>query len=128
MNKNITIFLIFLFLGGLLPQAASAQGNVFLSSADNSKNPNSWFRADKVKHFALSAVITYGSYYIYREEFNNTESGSYYFSGGFTISLGALKEYYDYKRPENHYAEWRDFIADAAGVSLGLILAYTIIN
>jgi len=112
----------------IVPGIVLAQAPAINPMPVNFNCSSPWLQTDKVKHFAVSAVITFSSYYIYREEFNNTESGSYYFSGGFTISLGALKEFYDYKHPENHHAEWRDFIADAAGVSLGLILAYTIIN
>lgn len=74
----------------------------------------------------MSAVLSFGSYYVYREGLNNTESGSYYFSGGFTISIGALKEYYDSRHPDNHCASWKDFIADIAGAAAGLSLAYLV--
>ena len=83
-----------------------------------------WLGEDKLLHFTVSAGLAFGSFYIYREELHNDWEGSYYFSGGFTISLGALKEYYDSRHPRHHTASWKDFAADVLGVGAGLGLAY----
>ncbi len=101
-------------------------------SNDQLSEPNSvddpWIGKDKFLHFTISAGLVLTSYYVYREEFNNSETGSYYFSGGLTISLGALKEYYDWHHPHRHQASWRDLIADIAGTATGLTIAYIMIN
>jgi putative lipoprotein len=83
-----------------------------------------WLGKDKFLHFTVSAGIAFGSYYLYREELNNNETGSYYFSGGITISIGALKEFYDAKHPESQTASWKDMTADFLGMCAGLGLAY----
>lgn len=128
LNKNITILLVILLFAGALPKPVFAQDNRFLLGSGDSRTSSPWLQEDKVKHFAVSAGLAFGSFYVYRAELNNTETGSYYFSGGFAISIGALKEYYDSKHPQTHHADWRDFAADAAGVGFGLILAYMTIN
>lgn len=85
-----------------------------------------YFAKDKLYHFMVSAGLAFGSYYGYREGLRNSETGSYYFSGGLTLSIGALKEYYDYRHPEFHCSSWKDFIADLAGTAAGLALAYIV--
>ncbi|NQS98039.1 MAG: hypothetical protein HQ591_06265 [candidate division Zixibacteria bacterium] len=93
-----------------------------------SSGGDEWFAEDKLYHFTASAALSFGSFYVYRDALHNHRQGSYYFSGGFSISIGALKEYYDSKHPQSHHASWKDFGADIAGAGAGLILAYLIIN
>ena len=92
------------------------------------ENGDRWIAEDKFYHFTVSAGLALGSFYIYRDMLNNNREGSYYFSGGFTVSIGAFKEYYDSKHPAKHTASWKDFIVDLAGTGLGLGLAYILIN
>lgn len=92
------------------------------------ENGDLWFAEDKFYHFTVSAGLALGSFYVYRDLLNNNRDGSYYFSAGFTVSLGAYKEYYDSKHPENHTASWKDFIVDLAGAGFGLGLANLLIN
>ena len=112
----------------LISVTTSAQTPVCLRSAAQTSSGDQWLAHDKFLHFTVSAGLAFGSYYIYREEFRNTEEGSGYFGGSFSLSVGALKEYYDYKHPDHHAASWKDFTADAAGTGLGILLAYWIIN
>ena len=127
-NGIKAVIIPLILISTFVPKAVSAQPPSFLTSSDFTNQRNTWLQADKIKHFTCSAAVSYCSFYVYREEFNNTESGSYCFSGGLTLSIGALKEFYDYKHPANHDASWQDFIADAAGAGFGLILAYMTIN
>jgi len=116
--------LVFVLLTFLCTTGVHAQDffqtRLWMKGADG----DHWLGNDKFLHFTVSAGIALGSYYIYREEFNNTETGSYYFSGGFTISIGALKEFYDSKHPESHTASWKDMTVDFLGMCAGLGLAY----
>jgi len=107
---------------------ASAQTPVCIQSAGMTENGDRWLAQDKFYHFTVSAGITVSSYYVYRAELNNTETGTYYFSGGFTLSLGALKEFYDAKHPQKHTSSWKDFAADAAGMGVGLLAGYLLVE
>ena len=120
-SKIALLCLLFPLVSGSL----SLAGGGGESSAFFGKN---WVSQDKVSHFMLSTWFAFGSFYVYREGFNNAREGSYFFSGGLTISLGALKEYYDSRHPRRHQASWGDFAADLAGTGAGLALAYLLIN
>jgi len=39
-----------------------------------------------------------------------------------TLSIGACKEWYDYKHPLTHTADWFDFLADSIGVAAGSLV------
>lgn len=117
------IFVCILFLAGF--DVASGADDFSVKAKGGG---DSWTGRDKLYHFTVSAGLAFGSFYIYREGFNNNREGSYYFSGGFSVSVGAFKEYYDSRHPQRHHASWRDFAADLAGVCLGLGLAYLLIN
>jgi uncharacterized protein YfiM (DUF2279 family) len=121
--KTIIISLI---ISTLCALTVCAEIPEYISSNSPRNENDRWLGNDKLYHFALSAVISSGSFYVYYDRLHNNESGSYYFSGGVTISLGALKEYYDAKHPQKHQASWKDFAVDVVGVGFGLTLSYLI--
>lgn len=125
-KRKSCLFSIIVFL--LLTAAVYAQTPYCVQSASMTENGDKWIAQDKFLHFTVSAGLSAGSYYLYREQLHNTETGTYYFAGGFTLSLGALKEYYDYKHPLTHTASWKDFTVDALGMGTGLLLAYFVIE
>jgi uncharacterized protein YfiM (DUF2279 family) len=120
---NIKTLLLFLFFL-TIPLSTFAEAPQFLLKSSQSGEGDRWLGKDKFYHFTVSMGLAFGSFYVYREQLHNEERGSYCFSGGFTLSLGALKEYYDAKHPQKHTASWKDFTADAVGMAAGLGLSY----
>lgn len=122
---RVRLTLLFILTAAL---SVFAETPTFVISQPALQSGDEWFARDKLYHFTVSAGLAFGSFYIYRETLHNNREGSYCFSGGFTISVGAVKEYYDSKHPDKHQASWKDFIADLAGTGLGLCLAYFAFN
>ena len=76
---------------------------------------------DKVMHFSGSAFITYWSYGLSRDYFNNSRDSSIMLSVSLTGTLGIMKE------SSNKYVKktkwsWMDIAADFTGIACGLIL------
>jgi uncharacterized protein YfiM (DUF2279 family) len=122
MNDDKPILYLLILL--CFPLLLYAESPTFLSKSGQSNEGDRWLGRDKFYHFTVSASLAIGSFYVYREQLHNEEKGSYGFSGGLTLSLGALKEYYDAKHPERHQASWKDFAVDALGMTTGLTLSY----
>ncbi len=138
--RKISLFLVILVLFAL-PKFSDAESpkysrsnfageanfsDIFISRMQ--ENGDRWIAQDKFYHFTVSAGLALGSFYVYRDVYNNNREGSYYFSGGFTVSIGALKEYYDSKHPSKHTASWKDFVVDVAGTGFGLALAFIVVD
>jgi len=70
-----------------------------------------WFARDKVRHFAVSYVIT-RSLIHYRQKKE--------IAFGITFSLGLIKEIYD-KKIKKSFFSYKDLVWDLAGVGLALI-------
>jgi uncharacterized protein YfiM (DUF2279 family) len=85
-------------------------------------NKDEWLGSDKVAHLTISLFLSAICYKIYHDNYYNDKDSSILFSGGLTFSLGLSKEFYDKNRPENRFS-YKDLIADAAGIGIGLILA-----
>ena len=122
-----SVIFAFLIISSIVFTKACDAGEPVLAT-QNASSGDEWFGKDKFYHFTVSAVLSFSSFYIYRDGFNNDEDGSYYFGGGFSVSVGIFKEYYDSKHPESHHASWKDFAADVAGAGFGLLTAYFILN
>ena len=44
------------------------------------------------------------------------------------LLIGVLKEWYDYKHPQTHTADWFDFIADVIGVVAALTVSLLLLK
>ena len=51
-------------------------------------------------------------------------SGSFWCATAIGVLLAAWKEWYDRRHPEEHTAEWRDFINTIIGAVLGSLVAF----
>lgn len=91
-------------------------------SCDTSKICDKWLAWDKVEHFGVSAYLFVISYKIYHDFYHNHKESSLYFSGGLTFGLGVGKEFYDKGRPKGKFS-YKDLVADALGIGLGLWIA-----
>lgn len=85
-------------------------------------NKDEWLGNDKVAHFTISLFLSAISYKMYHDNYYNDKNPSILFSGGFVFTLGLGKEFYDKRRPNGRFS-YKDLIADAAGIGIGLILA-----
>jgi uncharacterized protein YfiM (DUF2279 family) len=85
-------------------------------------NKDEWLGSDKVAHFTISLFLSAITYKMYHDNYYNDKNPSILFSGGFVFTLGLGKEFYDRRRPNGRFS-YKDLIADAAGISIGLILA-----
>lgn len=91
------------------------------ASVSNKKQKDSWFGADKGKHFLVSAAIGAGSSAILE---NKGSSDCDAAAGGIGISLvfGAGKEYHD-KYISNKYWSWKDMFWNLVGGTVGSLAA-----
>jgi uncharacterized protein YfiM (DUF2279 family) len=114
-NKHILLFCFFLFL--FLLQIAYAGDKS--EKPDTLKVDDRWLAWDKVEHLGISAYLSFVSYKIYHDFYNNRKESSLYFSSGLTFSLGLAKEVYDEKRPNVKFS-YKDLVADILGIGVGL--------
>lgn len=82
---------------------------------------DTWFGADKLRHFLASAVITA----IARHHFENTAglspSSANWTAVSLTFTLGTAKEVWDGVGKKGK-ASFRDLAADGAGIGIGMLL------
>ena len=85
---------------------------------------DSWFGKDKADHFLVSAFLTAGSYYFFKEDQNISYKKSMSLSISFALSLGIVKEIRDgllHNRTAS-IASIKDVVADILGIGLGIFL------
>lgn len=81
--------------------------------------PDLWFAEDKVRHFVYSYAITTGSAAAARTVTGHQES--ILIGAALGLMAGVAKELYDKKGHGS--ASWRDLLWDAAGVTIGVLVA-----
>ena len=108
---------IFLLLIIFLPtQAASPVEN---------DPPDRWLSVDKLQHLIISSHLTLLSYKIAHESYHNTPAASRIESVGLVLSIGLGKEFRDSRKPIRKFS-YKDLVADALGVALGLIIGHNL--
>jgi len=88
-------------------------------------SPDKWFTTDKLKHFVFSAHLTLLSYKVVLDSYHNTPASSRAVSFGTAFSLGLGKEAWDNQKPKDKFS-YKDLVADACGIGLGLILGHNL--
>jgi len=86
-----------------------------LSINANACNDSFKFATDKKEHMAGSALMA-GTMTL--------ATDNPWVAFGASISVGALKEAYDYRHPDKHCASWEDWTYDVAGSAVGAYTAY----
>lgn len=86
------------------------------------KKTDRWFGKDKFQHFGYSAFLSGGSYTVAYRHFERRSEDSFVISIGLTFSLGAAKEYIDYREP-GRTSSYKDLAWDIAGALTGAIVA-----
>ena len=121
MNRLVTVTLLVFVLSGLCP------ANSAVVSADSiNKNlkrsfHDQWFSQDKAHHFMVSAFLTGFSYYTFKQEFGHSEESTTIAAVSVSLSIGIGKEIYDGVSGKGT-PSFKDIVADAAGVAVGILI------
>jgi putative lipoprotein len=114
--KYGAICLVLLLVAGAAGSSrASEQNNTSRAQKDE------WLSEDKLLHVLTSAYLVGFSYRAYHGEFDNPPHNSRVFAISVTAVAGLGKEVYDLRSP-NQTPSWKDIVADAAGIALGVVL------
>ena len=121
------VVLIWMWLALLVqPSWGQADGGVSISSHslqfDTPEISDKWFARDKAEHLAVSAFLSGVSCSIFRDFYYNKEKSSVGLSAILTFSAGLGKELYDVRAPGGKFS-YKDLVADALGIGLGLWIA-----
>ena len=87
--------------------------------------PDRWLGIDKLQHLLFSTHLSLLSYKVSRDSYHNTTTTARAESVGLVFSLGIGKEFLDSNKPNDRFS-YRDLIADALGIGLGLILGHNL--
>lgn len=90
------------------------------SLAIGSQQKDGWLSTDKAAHFAVSAFITAGSFYVLHQEQGFERDKSLLLSAGLALAFGIGKEIYD-RRNSKQGASWNDLAADVVGIGVAVI-------
>ncbi len=118
------IWVLLLFFAGLVMagnKADSLYQNV-TKEVVLSQPEDPWFGVDKGLHFVGSMMATVAVSKSVQRFAGQSVSRSAVFGFGVSMSLGTLKEIWDYNRP-GHFFSLRDLTADLAGSVLGVCLS-----
>ncbi|MBN2201228.1 DUF2279 domain-containing protein [bacterium] len=118
------------FKAGLLAAACaaalavpSAAGEARAAEADSCaviRGGDSWFGADKARHFTASFLLTGAVSRTLHVHGHENRSRSLAAGVAFTVSLGGLKELLD--RTGRGHASWKDMAANLLGAGCGVLL------
>ena len=77
-----------------------------------------WFSRDKEYHFMAGFIGTTAISGTVRNSFDSPRHKSAEIASSGMIAVGALKETYDSRQPNNHFC-WKDLTANVLGIVLG---------
>ena len=104
----------------VVPASLSFEG-VRVEPVVSSRCRDRWLAEDKFHHFAYSLGITGLSYHAYHCQLHNQNPGARYFAVSVASVAGIGKELYDTFLGKTGFS-YRDLIADAAGVAVGVLV------
>lgn len=116
MIRASVFVIVLLVLCGAAYGGTSADRDILRSEVKDE-----WLSGDKLVHVLASAYLVGLSYRIYHTEFNNPQPNSRVFAFSFSAAAGIGKELYDMRKPDRT-GSWKDMTANAAGITLGLLL------
>jgi uncharacterized protein YfiM (DUF2279 family) len=93
--------------------------------AQPAESTDDWLGTDKLQHAVFSAHLTLLSYKALRQSYHNTPGSSRAGAIFVVFSLGASKEVADSRKPNDRFS-YKDLIADAVGIGVGLILGHNL--
>lgn len=102
------------------PAGAEEARAAAADSSAGARGGDSWFGADKARHFTASFLLTGAVSRGLRVHGHESPSRSLAAGVGFTVSLGGLKEMFD--RTGRGHASWKDMAANALGAGCGALL------
>lgn len=82
---------------------------------------DSWFSQDKGQHFIGSLISTVLTSQISYRYFDMNKSKSKIIGSSISLSIGLTKELLDDQKVNNYFS-WKDLIANAAGIAIGIVL------
>jgi uncharacterized protein YfiM (DUF2279 family) len=112
--------------GGNIYIPGNGDSVYYTHAVDTVKNPimfsDPWVAPDKGLHLVGSMIMMIGSSQYLMQHHNKRTRDALYIGGGFTFSLGLLKEIRDNCQDSNRFS-YKDLIADAIGITIGGILS-----
>jgi putative lipoprotein len=111
----------------LLALAASGWAQSSPTAADSSSFSfnlsvhDHWFGQDKAHHFMASAFLTGFSYYMMKQEFDQTKETATLSAVSFSLSIGLAKEIYD-RVSRKGTPSFKDIVADVTGIAVGVFI------
>lgn len=80
-----------------------------------------WFGQDKAHHFMSSAFLTGFSYYVMKQELDQTHEAATLSAVSFSFTIGLAKEIYDGVSGKGT-PSFKDIVADVAGIAVGFLI------
>ncbi len=124
MARFVIILTTALFLNMLMQGMACAVD--FPSDSLPSPLPmsqDSFWGKDKHQHFVGSLIHTVFWGKVFQRHLGKESPSTMGIAAGITLSLGLGKEFRDARQPGNHFC-WKDLLADALGVAVGVVLLH----
>lgn len=97
---------------------------VMVSPDSTYKVEDKWFSVDKLHHFSYSLSISTILFHVTYCQNGWSYEPARNLAIGVTISLGVLKELYDWK-VRHTYISYKDIVADILGVAVAYVLLLT---
>lgn len=91
------------------------------AKADSLNVPNRTIGFDKIKHAAVSCLLTLSNQYVMVNKSNMNESKALSYSVSSAALVGLAKELNDLNHKDGHFS-WGDIIADGVGIAIAVFI------
>lgn len=96
---------------------------LFLVTGTARAESSDWFGRDKMQHLGVSLLVSAGGYGL-GSSITDSRAAGFAFGGLLALTLGGAKELYDLVGEGD--PDWRDFVWDLVGATIGLLIAWAI--